>query len=565
MTQVTDFFRARHRPGISPSFRDFNPASGKDLQNMMFKLVKASIEAESSVSLKTCPATQSSASSDAAAVMAAVTEAKTAVENNANPRLVKMALGIFLTHSKEAQSLGVVVPSLKDHYEFAGNPIKEAIPRTNPTTAGNLKGMQTLAYWREDYGINEHHYNWHLVYPWQGIPVVSKPAKVQRTIDRQGELFFYMHTQMLARYDAERLSWNIELTDPWSYDELVGPGYTPPPALRDLHGARPPLRGWHEGQTPYIPKGQAPPTKDTLIRNRNNINKAIIDGFFYTKKGNGKQGKFYFKDDPMNWVGIVVEAEAHQLLEVRPGSNEFIDESLYGSLHNLGHEKFSEIGYQTYGSGKNRWGIMGSVPNAARDPVFWIWHLHVDGFRQSVVKKYKQHPLKESAPPHVRLTEVQILPQDEHSATPDGGITTYLTAPELDKHEVNAKLDHEPYKLVVKVETIGDIEKFKPFTVRIFIVPKLLMGDQRHYIEMDKFSYTLTKKTATITRLDVQSSVARKQSDPSKLQGPRSLCGWPQNMMLPSGTEQGMDYVIFAMLTDDSLSEVCLLTFHKAI
>ncbi|XP_011409168.1 PREDICTED: tyrosinase family protein asqI-like [Amphimedon queenslandica] len=254
----------------------------------------------------------------------------------------------------------------------------------------------------------------------------------------------------------------------------------------------------------------------------------------------------------MNWVGIVVEAEAPQLKETEDG---VIDEDLYGSLHNLGHDKFAEIGYQTYSSSKNRWGVMGSTSVAIRDPVFWIWHRHIDDFRQSIVKKYKQHALKESAPPHVKLTEVQILPQDENSTTPHGGIATYLTAPQLDKHEVNAKLNHEPYKWVVKVEAIGDIEKFKPFTVRIFIAPKLLMGEQRRYIEMDKFSYTLTKRTATITRLDVQSSVARKHSNPLEHRDPRCLCGWPQNMMLPSGTEKGMDYVIFAMLTNDSISE----------
>lgn len=56
-----------------------------------------------------------------------------------------------------------------------------------------------LSYFREDMGINIHHWHWHLVYPHtmdgdSGIEIVNK--------DRRGELFYYMHQQVLARYDT---------------------------------------------------------------------------------------------------------------------------------------------------------------------------------------------------------------------------------------------------------------------------------------------------------------------------------------------------------------------------
>ena len=537
---------------------------------MLLKLVQTSQETVSSLVL------QPPKEVEKQSLEAAIKVAAAAIKDRVNPHLVKMAMGIFLTHSKEAQFLGVVAPSLKEHLEFAVPaviPIEKTIiptfPESNPSTADTLRAIETLSYWREDYDLNDHHYHWHLVYPWSGISTI-KEKKIHRTIDRQGELFLYMHSQMLARYNAERLSWSdIGLVDPWSYDEVVEPSYTPPPGLRDEFGARPPLQGWLEEHSPYMPEKLATVSKDKMIFWRNNINKGIIEGYFYTKKkidGKDVQGKFYLtEDNAMNWVGIIVEAEAHQLQEVSPGSNEFIDSDLYGTLHNLGHDKFGEIGYQTYKSNKNRWGVMGFTSVAVRDPVFWIWHRHIDDFRQSIVKKYKQHPLKESAPPNVKLTGVQILPRDENSTTPDGGIATYLTAPQLDLHEVNAKLNHEPYKWVVKVEASVDeneIKNLRPFTVRIFIAPKQLMHEQRRYIEMDKFSCTLTTRTATIVRLDVESSVARKVPDPSEYQDPRCLCGWPQNMMIPNGTETGMDYVVFAILTNDIISEVCPLTLY---
>lgn len=62
-------------------------------------------------------------------------------------------------------------------------------------TASDLEVEHRLAYWREDLGINLHHWHWHLVYPFSG------PDEVVRK-DRRGELFYYMHQQLLARYKA---------------------------------------------------------------------------------------------------------------------------------------------------------------------------------------------------------------------------------------------------------------------------------------------------------------------------------------------------------------------------
>lgn len=62
-------------------------------------------------------------------------------------------------------------------------------------TASDLDEEHRVAYWREDIGINLHHWHWHLVYPYElsetHINIVNK--------DRRGELFYYMHHQILAR------------------------------------------------------------------------------------------------------------------------------------------------------------------------------------------------------------------------------------------------------------------------------------------------------------------------------------------------------------------------------
>jgi tyrosinase len=64
-----------------------------------------------------------------------------------------------------------------------------------------------LAYFREDIGVNLHHWHWHLVYPTRGPrEIVNK--------DRRGELFFYMHTQIIARYNVERFCNKLDKVKP---------------------------------------------------------------------------------------------------------------------------------------------------------------------------------------------------------------------------------------------------------------------------------------------------------------------------------------------------------------
>jgi len=73
--------------------------------------------------------------------------------------------------------------------------------------------------------MNDHHEHWHLVYPASGRP---SPNGVVALGDRHGELFAYMHQQMIARYDAERLS--VGLSRVRAFDDYraeIADGYDP--------------------------------------------------------------------------------------------------------------------------------------------------------------------------------------------------------------------------------------------------------------------------------------------------------------------------------------------------
>ena len=455
--------------------------------------------------------------------------------------LMKWALEIYLIHCKEAQMLGVTIPELKDQAEFF-DLVPKRIPLSNPITPDNMKDVEILAYFREDYDLNEHHYRWHRVYPYGGI--LDETGKQIRTIERQGEMFLFMHSQMIARYNTELISWGLDMVHPWGYDDVLSNGYIPVPTLQNSenenYGARRPFRRWYE-------IGSSNVDKKTMKEWRNNIFKAIDEGTFKTKKNDSKGEIELTKDTAMNLVGLVVESLATEVQEVNEG--EFIDRDLYGSIHNVGHDRFAEL------SDGNK-GVMISTKTAIRDPCFWIWHRHVDDFRRVIVNKYT-HSLDEYIP-KAKIKSLKIIPR-ENSNTPEGGIATFLGPPLLHLKEVNAKLDHEPYKweLVIKSTRSPPPSKEEPqtLTIRIFIAPKMLIQDQFSWIEMDKFTCMLTEKKHLITRKDTESSVARKTPEEGEPLNAYCSCGWPQSMMLPVGTPEGMPFVAFAMLTDDELDE----------
>lgn len=486
---------------------------------------------------------------------------KKITDDHLNPSLVKLALTIFLTHDKEAQRLNVGPPPFQLYNQFV-NAQYQVSPLSNPVTPDVFKGFELLSYFRNDYDFNEHHWHWHVLYPYAGI---VRNGKTQRAIKRQGELFLYMHSQMIARYNAELLSWELNLLHAWGYNDILTFGYTPVPGLRDQYGARPPYQGWYENHSPHLNDSRGFPSRKKMIYWKDNVIQAIHNGFFVTTKNESKGKLHLTSENAFNWVGIVIEAENPPLQEVRPG--EFIDRELYGSVHNLGHNKFAEIGYHEYTSRENPLGIMVTNFGSPRDPCFFLWHRHIDDFRQMLVNKYT-HRLNDSMPNGIRVTHFEIIPNGT-TKTPKGGIATYLEPPNLYLNEQNAKLNHEPYKWKITIESNNKTVRHNDsiyFTVRLFIAPAELIEDQRSWIEMDKFTHKFTfnrhNHKITIYRNDVNSSVARRAtlSGRSTLSGydPLSLCGWPQNMMLPVGKPGGAPYVAFVMLTDDQLQEVSI-------
>lgn len=57
-------------------------------------------------------------------------------------------------------------------------------------TASDEEIEHKLWYFREDVGVNLHHWHWHLVYPYESFSTLMVAKH------RRGELFYYMHEQV---------------------------------------------------------------------------------------------------------------------------------------------------------------------------------------------------------------------------------------------------------------------------------------------------------------------------------------------------------------------------------
>ena len=151
----------------------------------------------------------------------------------------------------------------------------------------------------------------------------------------------------------------------------------------------------------------------------------------------------------------------------------------------------------------------------------------------------------------------QTRPQDDSSEYTQ--LETFMGPPQLQLNEVHAKVNHEAYQWNISIESTRSPPpteaNYQKVTICLFIVPEDQQDDLHAWIEMDKFTEKLTKKSTSIKRLDIQSTVARKDD----LTLTWCKCGWPQSMMLPIGKTEGMPFIAFAMLTEDHIGEVCKL------
>nr|CCA94918.1 hemocyanin subunit d [Euphrynichus bacillifer] len=401
-----------------------------------------------------------------------------------------------------------------------------------------------LAYFREDIEVNAHHWHWHLVYP------ASWRASVMgKTKDRKGELFCYMHQQMCARYDCERLSTGLQRMKPFhNFDEELE-GYSA--HLTSL------VSGLNYGNRPegLTMKDVPQVGVQDMIRWRERILDAIHTGHVHDV--NNKEIPLD-EEHGIDILGALIES-----------SEDSQNKRFYGTLHNWGHVILAQA-HDPDGRFKENPGVMDDTSTALRDPIFYRLHRFMDNIFQEYkhsLKPYDRHDLEF---PGIRIQNVTVKARVENI------VNTFMKEDELElSHGINLKgsvrvkyehIDHEPYKYHIEVDnTTGAV---KNATVRIFLAPKydelgnrLVLDNQRGlFIELDKFHTEIPPGKSSIDRLSSESSVTLSHTPTfDELQRGEGVdddktefcsCGWPEHMLIPRGNSRGMAFQLFVMLTD---------------
>ncbi|XP_053962923.1 phenoloxidase 2-like [Anastrepha ludens] len=490
-----------------------------------------------------------------------------------NPYLFNYALSVALLHRKDTRGLNIPPLVLNFPDKFVDSRIFRQIreevfvvpdgsrrPIIIPSdyTASDLDPEHRLWYFREDIGVNLHHWHWHLVYPFEACDraIVDK--------DRRGELFYYMHQQILARYNLERFSNNLarvlrfnNLRDPIEeayfpkMDSLVASRSWPPrfkdTKLSDLNR----------------PLDQIKMDVSDLERWNDRILNAIAKGFVTDESGN---------QVPLDEVrGIDILGNLIESSILSP------NRATYGDLHNMGHV-FISYSHDPDHRHLESFGVMGDSTTAMRDPVFYRWHAYIDDIFQEHKTRLTPYTLRELNYPGVSVTRVQVLSRGSRSNV----LQTYWKQSDVDlsggldfvsRGNVFARfthLQHTPFTYTININNEG--ETYRKGTVRIFLGPKrdethkeMLFKDQRLLmVELDKFVVSLSPGQNTVRRRSSESSVTIPfeqtfrnvdknrlgEDSPDELEFNFCGCGWPDHMLIPKGLPEGLCCELFVMVSN---------------
>nr|CAR85702.1 hemocyanin subunit type 2 precursor [Periplaneta americana] len=483
-----------------------------------------------------------------------------------NPRQFLYAFSVALLHRQDCR--GICLPpayEITPHMFLTTDVVRKAykakMTRTPTVIPMKFTGSvnnpeQRVAYFGEDIGMNSHHSHWHMDFPfwWKQEYAGYK--------DRKGELFYYMHHQMVARFDAERLSNDLPVVEPLEWDQKIVEGFAPGATYEN--GQEFPMRPDNMcfSDLPFL-------TVQDMKIFEGRIRDAIASGYVKTVDSrlmslNNTAG--------INLLGEIVESSTHSVNPV-----------FYGKLHNDGHVMLSKVTdpHLRYGVPP---GVMEHFETATRDPAFFRLHKHVDNlfkFHKDLLVPYSFHELEF---PGVKIEAVKVIGTCKAS-TPNH-LITYFDESHIDlnnivdtsgqKEVVDIKalvgrLNHEPFKYVITVHS----EKPVRAIVRVFPLPKynwfgqMVPLDEARWgaIELDRFPVSLVHGDNIVTRNSEDSTVTIPEprsfpdlmSDVQKaIRGEQDFkydihhrhCGFPHRLLLPKGKPEGMVYRLFVVVTD---------------
>ncbi|KAG7171543.1 Pseudohemocyanin-2-like 2 [Homarus americanus] len=440
----------------------------------------------------------------------------------------------------------------------------------------NFTGTQNnpehkIAYFGEDIGLSTHYINWHIEYPFWWNETFGYQ------IERRGENYFWVHHQLVNRFEAERISNHLQKIEKLHWERNLHEGFDPHTSYKN--GNPFPFR--HD-DIHIEDVDKVAEVRDMIVM-ENRIRDAIAHGYVIDKEGN--------KVDINNEHGIDILGDIIESCVYNP-YNEY-----YGSLHNMGHMMLGHQG-DPHAKYYDTPSVLEHYETALRDPAFYKLHKYIDDLFRKHKDHLKPYTQEDLLFPGVAVNMIDI----------DGPLETYFEDYEYslmnamddkeemiweDNMEISAiipRLNHRDFSFKLGIVNNNDEKKLS--TIRIFAWPHrdvngVLMPFNEgrwHAIELDKFQKELIPGENTITRKSSESSVtvpdvpslkslheqteaAIAGSSELNLDEFVSATGLPNRLLIPKGNEAGVEFKLVVAVTDgvaDSVNDEINLTtkFH---
>ncbi|CAL8095403.1 unnamed protein product [Orchesella dallaii] len=475
------------------------------------------------------------------------------------------AFSVALLHREEGLQLPPpyeVFPHLFTTSDVVRQAYRAKMTQTPVVIPMNFTGSirnpeQRVSYFGEDIGMNAHHSHWHMDWPFWW-----NEAKYGVHKDRKGELFWYMHHQLAARFDAERLSNNLADVEALHWEKPIIEGFVPKAQYKNGYEfpSRPDNMRFQDLSFLSV---------NDMKQYERRIRKSIAAGFVLDSHWdkisiNGTDG--------VDILGSIIES-----------SQESLNPNYYGSLHNNAHIMLSRV---TDPKGKFgiKYGVLEHFETATRDPAFFRLHKYMD----NLVKEHKDllppYTRGELELPGVSVEAVKVIGKSKAS-TPNLLVTYFQdfyfdlsnaldSSKNVKDVDIQAKvrrLSNEPFEYVLTVNSDAE----KSAVARIFLAPKYnYYGEE---IPLDELRWEVIELDKFIIKLKNGQNVIRRSSDASSVtipdrKGFKELikevteavagnreyyvdkkvrhCGLPHGLLLPKGRPEGMKFKLMVVLTD---------------
>lgn len=329
-----------------------------------------------------------------------------------NAFLFNYALSVTLLHRDDTRDLtiplfvevfpekfldGKVFSRIREEAYLIPSGLRKPIEIPRSYTASDEEIEHSLWYFREDIGVNLHHWHWHLVYPFEAF----SPLIVAK--HRRGELFYYMHQQVVARYNFERLSNRMDLVKPFkSLREPISEAYFPKMNSQVTNQAWP----------ARVPNAHL----SNLNRELDQIKTSITDLETWIDR---------FRTACENGYAVGPEEEKVDLDDVHgidllgnmmESSIASVNRQFYGDIHNMGHT-FISYAHDPEHRHLESFGVMGDSATAIRDPAFYRWHQYIDDLFQIHKNKVKPYTKEQIGFDNVEAQSISVQLNSDESTT----------------------------------------------------------------------------------------------------------------------------------------------------